>query len=98
MVDMITTNGIFTWNNIRGGSTQISSHLDHFFIVEQILTSGHELSTKIPHQPDQTTGASLSHGEPLVSHSNVLSGLINSNFQTPILSKKLNFGGTSWIM
>lgn len=35
-----TINGIFTWNNKRGGAHQITSKLDRFMISEDLFLSG----------------------------------------------------------
>eukprot|EP00253_Pinus_taeda_P033576 PITA_33576 len=37
LVDTPTTNGVFTWNNRRGGRNQIASKLDRFLLSEQVL-------------------------------------------------------------
>ena len=37
VVDILTINGKFTWNNRRGGSKQIASRLDRFLISEHII-------------------------------------------------------------
>jgi len=40
LVDILTSNGLFTWNNRRGGYHQIASRLDHFLLYEaSYLTS-----------------------------------------------------------
>lgn len=36
LVDIPTTNGVYTWNNRRGGKNQITSRLDRFLLSEQI--------------------------------------------------------------
>ena len=36
LVDILPKNGMFTWNNKRGGDRQISFRLDHFLIVDSI--------------------------------------------------------------
>ena len=38
LVDITTTNGIHTWNNRRGGRRQITSRLDRFLILEEIVS------------------------------------------------------------
>lgn len=30
LIDIHSENGVYTWNNKRGGDRKISSHLDHF--------------------------------------------------------------------
>jgi len=47
MVDLETTNGIYTCKNCRGGSSQIASRLDRFLVSEVIATSGGELDATI---------------------------------------------------
>eukprot|EP00253_Pinus_taeda_P013029 PITA_13029 len=37
LVDIQTINGIYTWNNRRGGKNQIASRLDRFLVSESIL-------------------------------------------------------------
>eukprot|EP00253_Pinus_taeda_P022615 PITA_22615 len=37
LVDIQTTNGIYTWNNRRGGRHQIASRVDQFLMSEQII-------------------------------------------------------------
>ena len=44
---MHTNNGIHTWNNRRGGTTQISSKLDNFLIIETLMLRNEELFTSI---------------------------------------------------
>ena len=45
--DTTTHNGIFTWNNKRGGATQLASKLDRFIISEDLILSGLDLSAMI---------------------------------------------------
>jgi len=47
LVDMEPNNGIFTWNNKRGGSSQVASTLDRFIISEELLLMGSSLTTLI---------------------------------------------------
>ena len=47
LVDMETSNGIFTWNNKRGGPTQVASKLDRFIISEELLLMGSSLNALI---------------------------------------------------
>ena len=35
LVDIPTTNGVFTWNNRRGGKSQIASRLDRFLLSDK---------------------------------------------------------------
>ena len=47
LVDMETSNGIFTWNNRRGGPTQVASKLDRFMVSEELLLRGSNISALI---------------------------------------------------
>lgn len=47
LVDMETNNEIFTWNNKRGGPTQVASKLDRFLISEELLLMGSSLNALI---------------------------------------------------
>jgi len=47
LVDMETSNGIFTWNNKRGGPTQVASKLDRFMVSEELLLRGSNITTLI---------------------------------------------------
>lgn len=47
LVDIETSNGIFTWNNKRGGESQVTSKLDRFIISEDLILTGLELSVII---------------------------------------------------
>lgn len=46
-VDTETSNGIFTWNNKRGGATKVASILDRFIISEDLILTGHNLVSMI---------------------------------------------------
>lgn len=37
LVDISTNNGVYTWNNRRGGRNQVASRLDRFLLSEEIL-------------------------------------------------------------
>ena len=37
LIDLQTSNGIFTWNKKRGGAHQIASRLDRFLITEDLI-------------------------------------------------------------
>jgi len=43
LVDIITNNGIFTWNNKRGGESQVASKLDRFIISEDLMLNNKEM-------------------------------------------------------
>jgi len=47
LVDMDTINGIFTWNNKRGGTSQVASRLDRFIISEDLLLTGRSVTAFI---------------------------------------------------
>lgn len=47
LVDTEIINGTFTWNNTRGGSSQIASKLHRFIISEDLLLTGLDVSTLI---------------------------------------------------
>lgn len=47
LVDMETINGTFTWNNKRGGASQVSSKLERFIILEDLLLIGCIMTTFI---------------------------------------------------
>ena len=49
IIDLHTSNGIFTLNNKRGGAHQIASRLDRFLITKDIICLGGNIdSTIIP--------------------------------------------------
>ena len=43
LIDVRTSNGIFTWNKKQAGDRGIAYHLDHFLISESIMMAGGEL-------------------------------------------------------
>jgi len=43
-VDLEIANGTFTWNNKRGGASQVASRLDRFIISENLFISGPNLN------------------------------------------------------
>lgn len=47
LVDMQTINGIFTWNNRRGGKNRLASRLDRFLLSESIMNRDVFLEAKI---------------------------------------------------
>lgn len=47
LVDNETLNGTFTWNNKRGGASQVTYKLDRFIISENILLTGLDVSNLI---------------------------------------------------
>eukprot|EP00253_Pinus_taeda_P024856 PITA_24856 len=47
LVDMETSNGIFTWNNKRGGPSQVASKLDKLMLSDELLITGSNITTLI---------------------------------------------------
>lgn len=47
LVDMETSIGIITWNNKRGGPTQVASKLDRFMVSEEFLLRGSSITILI---------------------------------------------------
>jgi len=47
LVDTKTSNGIFTWNNKRGGESQVASKLDRFILSEDLILTGLDMSAMI---------------------------------------------------
>eukprot|EP00253_Pinus_taeda_P014299 PITA_14299 len=47
LVDTKTINGTFTWNNKRGGASQVASKLDRFIISEDLLLTGPAITASI---------------------------------------------------
>eukprot|EP00253_Pinus_taeda_P032924 PITA_32924 len=47
LVDIVTSNGIFTWNNKRGGESQVASKLDRFMISKDLMLNNKEISARI---------------------------------------------------
>lgn len=47
LVDTETSNGIFTWNNKRGGPTQVASKSDRLIVSEELLLMGGNITTLI---------------------------------------------------
>lgn len=43
LVDIETNNGLCTWNNKRGGDSQVSSKLDRFIIFEDLMLLDKEI-------------------------------------------------------
>lgn len=44
MVDFEMHNGIFTWNNKRGGNAQVASKLDRFLISKKLMLTNSKIS------------------------------------------------------
>ena len=47
LVDTDTSNGLFTWNNKRGGESQVASKLDRFIISEDLMLTDKEMTMRI---------------------------------------------------
>lgn len=47
LVEIETINGTLTWNNKRGGASQVASKLDRFIISEDILLTGPTITASI---------------------------------------------------
>jgi len=47
LVDLETTNGTYTWNNKRGGASQVALELDRFIILESLFLSRPNLNAFI---------------------------------------------------
>eukprot|EP00253_Pinus_taeda_P019282 PITA_19282 len=47
LVNKRTSNGLFTWNNKRGGGSQVASKLDRFLILEDLMLIGMDMKMRI---------------------------------------------------
>jgi len=47
LVDSAMHNGLYTWNNKRGGEAEVTSKLDRFFISEELMLSNREITAKV---------------------------------------------------
>lgn len=47
MVDSEMQNGLFTWNNKRGGNAQVASKLDIFLISKKLMLTNSEISASV---------------------------------------------------
>ena len=47
LVDIEMHNGIFTWNNKRGGESQVASKLDRFIILEDLMLNYKEIMARV---------------------------------------------------
>jgi len=47
MADPGLGNGLFTWNNKRGGEALVASKLDRAMILEELMLINKEITTKI---------------------------------------------------
>ena len=47
LVDIVTSNGLFTWNNKRGGESQVASKLDRFLISKDLMLIDKEMIARV---------------------------------------------------
>ena len=47
LVDVRTTNDNFTWNNKRRGDRDITSMLDHFLVLDSVITNMGEMKSYV---------------------------------------------------
>eukprot|EP00253_Pinus_taeda_P030070 PITA_30070 len=47
LVDIVTSNGLFTWNNKRGGESQVASNLDRFMISKDLILIDKEMTARV---------------------------------------------------
>eukprot|EP00253_Pinus_taeda_P009861 PITA_09861 len=47
LVDTDMINGLFTWNNKRGGEAQVASRLDRFIISEDLILTDKEITARV---------------------------------------------------
>eukprot|EP00253_Pinus_taeda_P029450 PITA_29450 len=47
LVDIVSSNGLFTWNNKRGEDSQVASNLDRFIILEDLIINNKEIAASI---------------------------------------------------
>ena len=47
LVDTEMNNGLFTWNNKRGGESRVASKLDKFIILEDLMLTDKEMIVRI---------------------------------------------------
>lgn len=47
LINISTSNGLFTWNNRRGGDPQIASRLDHFLLSKETYLNSWETEVRI---------------------------------------------------
>eukprot|EP00253_Pinus_taeda_P002831 PITA_02831 len=65
LVDTEMNNGLFTWNNKRGGESQVASKLDKFIISEDLMLTDKEMIVRIlpfggsDHWPVQMEGTRM---------------------------------------
>lgn len=47
LVDSDSENGLFNWNNKRGGESYVASKLDRFLVSEELMLINNEITTGI---------------------------------------------------
>jgi len=47
LVDVDTCNGLFAWNNKRGGESQVASRFDRFIIFGNLMLSNKEITASV---------------------------------------------------
>ena len=47
LVDIEIINGTFTWNNKRGGASQVASKLDRFIVLEDLILTRPSMTASI---------------------------------------------------
>lgn len=47
LVDIVSSNGLFTWNNKRGGESLVAPKLDRFIISEDLMLNNKEREASI---------------------------------------------------
>ena len=47
LVDIVMNNGTYTWNNKRGGESQVASKLDRFIISEDLMIKNKDIAVRI---------------------------------------------------
>jgi len=47
LVDIVTSNGLFTWNNKIGGESQVATKLDRFIISKDFILNDKEMIARV---------------------------------------------------
>lgn len=47
LVDIVTRNGLFNWNNKRGGESQVASKVDRFIVSEDLMFTDKEMIASV---------------------------------------------------
>jgi len=47
LVDIVMSNGTFTWNNKGGGESQVASKLDRFIILEDLMLKDKDIVARV---------------------------------------------------